>query len=304
MTTGTNHEASLDGWTPALMEQLVGLRSRYARAYDRLWRDERLLRYVHWLRVQSHPDFNFIGSWLDVDIKAEIELWSHAEQQGLDEEDVIETVRSKLEEHFGFDLTFATTLATDLGLASMGLPIWNELTASLLPHSLGRLKIVSAANYETRTAGRGVGYSYRPADGSARADLYIYSGGERDLGNGTRDPRVLARFAGEWNYLQSHFQPSQAKAPMLKGPMVVNVCDLMDREFDFLSVLFSAPTETDDVMSSLSITAFCNAFLKIRFTSPAIDLEAESVPDTLRELIEPFNSDVAGFCCHFSRRGR
>lgn len=286
------------------MEQLVGLRSRYPRAYDRLWRDERLLRYVHWLKVRSHPDFNFIGSWLDVDIKAEIELWSYAERQGLDEEDVIETVRSKLEERFGFDLAYATTLATDLGLASAGLPIWNELTGSLLPHSLGQLKIVSAADFETRSPGMGVGYSYRPEEGSARADLYIYSDGESDLGNGTGDPRVLTRFASEWNDLQSHFQPSNAKVPMVQGPMVENVRDLMDREFDFFSVLFSAPSATDDVMSCLSITAFCNAFLKVRFTFPAIDLESESVPDTLRELIETFNTDVAGFCCHFSGRCR
>jgi hypothetical protein len=91
---------------------------------------------------------------------------------------------------------------------------------------------------------------------------------------------------------------------MVQGPMVENVRDLMDREFDFFSVLFSAPSATDDVMSCLSITAFCNAFLKVRFTFPAIDLESESVPDTLRELIETFNTDVAGFCCHFSGRCR
>mgnify|MGYP003383179456 FL=1 len=283
------------------MEQLVHVRSKYPHAYDRLWRDERLLRYVHWLRVRSHPDFNLIGSWLDGDIKAEIELWRSAGQKELGEEDIIEAIRSKLEMRFGFDLTYATALATDLRLASAGLPIWNELTASLLPQSLGRLNIVSATDYEPSSAGMGVGYSYRPEDDSARADLYIFSGKERDLGNGTGDPRVQVQFAREWNDLQSHYQPSYAKVPMQQGPLIQKVRDLMGQEFDFFSVLFSAPAETGDIMTCLSITAFCNAFLKLRFTFPAIDLEAESVPDSLRESMERFNADLAGFCGQFSR---
>lgn len=285
------------------MEQLVYVRSKYPHAYDRLWRDERLLRYVHWLTVRSHPDFNFIGSWRDVDIKAEIELWRNAERENLSEEDVISAVRLMLEERFGFGLTSATTLATDLRLASAGLPIWNEFTGSLLPQSLGRLRIVSAADYESRSAGMGIGYSYRPEDNSAKADLYIYSSGERDLGDGIGDPRVPVRFAREWAELQSHFQPQQAKVPMQQGPIVEKVYDRRDRHFDFISVLFSAPSESDDVMTNLSITAFCDAFLKLRVTFPAIDLEAESVPDSLRESAELFNADLAEFCCHFSRLG-
>jgi hypothetical protein len=301
VTTSIDHQASFDGWTPALMEQLVRVRSRYPHAYDRLWRDERLLRYVYWHGARSHPDFNLIGSWNDADIKAEIELWSRAWRQDLGDEDVIATVRSQLEERFGFGLTSATAFATNLGLASARFPVWNELTGSLLPQVLGRLEIASATDHESQSAGTGVGYSYRAKDDSARVDLYIYSGGEHDLGDGIEDPRVRAKFEDTWDGLQSHYQLSQAKVPMQQGPMVEKLRDPLGREFTFFSVLFSVPTKTYDVMTQLSITAFCNAFLKVRFSFPAIDLEADSIPDTLRESIELFNADLAAFCCHFSR---
>ena len=295
------YQNSFDGWTPALMDELIEVRSRYPVAFDRLWRDERLLRYVYWLREQTHPDFNLVGSWCDSDINTEISLWRHTARRGYGDEDVVEIVRATLEERFGFDLAFATALATDPRLASAGCPVWNQLTESLLPRSLGRLQIEAAIDYGDQPAGMNMGYSYRVADESSRVDLYIFTGGEHSLGNGIDDPRVVDRFAYEWRSVLQQHRASEAKEPGQIGPMVETLNDLMDRKFSFFSGTFSMPTPTKDVMTGLSVTAFCNAFLKVRVTFAEADYELEEVQDSVRQSVELFNADLAAYCCHYSR---
>ena len=295
------HQPSFDGWNPALMDELVGARSGYAVAFDRLWRDERLLRYVHWLREQPHPDFNMVGSWCDADINAEIGLWRQAARHGYGDEDVIETVRAKLEERFGFDLAYAKTLATDSRLASAGCPVWNDLTGSLLPQSLGRLQIDAAIDYGDQPAGVNMGYSYRVADESSRVDLYIFTGGEHNLGNGVDDPRVVDRFASEWRSLQQHHRAAEANEPTQTDPMIETLQDSMNRKFSFFTGMFTMPTPTKDVLTGLSVTAFCNVFLKVRVTFDAFYLDLEAVPDSVQQSAKLFETDLAEFCCHYSR---
>ena len=296
------HQKSYDGWTPALMDELLTVRSRYTIAFDRLWRDERLMRYVYWLRERAHSDFNMVGSWCDRDIKEEIDLWRSADRQCMTEDDVIDSTRAELQSRYGIGLTNATTLATMPQLASAGYPIWNELTGSLLPGSLGQLSIVSATDYEGEVPGQGVGYSYRSEDVSYRVDICIFSGGEFRLGNGVSDPRVLAEFQSQWRELQQLRRAAEAKDPTQNGPMVETLQDPRDNKFNLISGMFATPTPTGDVMTGLSITAFCDAFLKVRVTFAAVDFEAESVRDSVQQSLNLFNADLAAYCCFF--RGR
>ena len=296
------HQSSYDGWTPDLMKELLHVRSGYAAAFDRLWRDERLMRYVHWLKEKEHPSFNITGSWSDVDIKAEIKLWRQARCQRLGDEDVIDTVRKELQARLGFDLASARAVASDPHLAKFGLPVWNVLTGSLMPASLGQLQLNTVADYENEAPGMGMGYSYRLPDEPYRADLYLFTGGESGLGDGINDPRVATRFATEWDAIQRLLRTSEAKAPTQQGPSMESLQDRMGSIFNFFSAMTSAPTPNDDVMSGLSITAFCNVFLKVRVTFSALDYESETIQAWTQQVVDAFNGDLAGFCCHYSSK--
>jgi hypothetical protein len=282
------------------MEELLRVRSNFRHAYRTLWRDERLLRYVHWLHHRTEPDFNIVGSWRDADIKTEIKLWQIAATSGLGEDDVIEMIRAMLADRFGFDLSYATTIATDARLASAGMPIWNELTGSLLPQMLGPLRIVAVTDFEHQSVGMGMGYAYLDASTSAAADLYIYSHGEQDLEDGTEDARVQQQFEIASAQLQQHRKTGDAKSPMRWGPVVESLHSPTGREYRFLSVMFAAPTAGEDVLTGVALTSFCNVFLKVRSTFPALSPDSELVSDVARASIEKFNTDLAEFCCHFS----
>ena len=258
------------------------------------------MRYAYWLRERVHPDFNMIGSWRDQDIKMEIDLWRSADRQSMSEQDVIDGTRERLQTQFGFDLTNATALATDPRLASAGYPIWNVLTSSLLPDSLGQLSIVSAKDNETLGPGLGMGYSYRLENAPFRIDVYIFSSGERCLGNGVSDSRVLAYFQSQWRDLQQLHRAAEATDPSQDGPTLETLQDPMDRKFSFISGTFTSPSPTGDVVTGLSLTAFCNAFLKVRVTFAALDFQQDSVRDSVQQSVTSFNADLAAFCCHFS----
>ncbi len=296
------HQSSYDGWTPDLMDELHHVRSGYAVAFDTLWRDERLMRYVYWLREQAHPKFNITGSWSDADIKAEIELWRQARRQGLGDVDIIDSIRDKLQARFGFDLASARAVASDPHLATLGLPVWNVLTGSLMPESLGRLRIEAVADYENETPGMGMGYSYRVADESHRADLYLFTAGQCGLGDSVDDRRVASRFATEWESFQLLLRTAEANQPTQQGPSLESLQDQMGSRFSLISAMASAPSSNGDVMSCLSITAFCNVFLKVRVTFAALDYEDETIQDWVQQVVDAFNVDLAGFCCHYSSK--
>jgi hypothetical protein len=282
---------SFDSLNPELMAELHRARAPFMPAYDRLWRDERLLRFVYWLKHGIEPSFNLIGSWNDTDVLEETAMWTWVYAQGLDNEEAIALNRLRLEERFEMSLDEARRSGSDLSLASAGLPIWNDLTGSLLPQLLGRTRLSFATDFQPEACGQNIGYSYRIPDASVKLDLFIYQAEVADLGTGLSHPRVHEQFQSEMRLMQDQWHRRGVKDESDLMPNIEAIVDAYDRRTEFLSVARCLPNDQGGVWTSMRLTAMCGAFLKIRCT---VVSERDA-----SEVMKECDVDLGRYCAHF-----
>jgi hypothetical protein len=283
---------SSDAFSDLHKQELHSLRVRFGHAYAALWRLERMFRYVYWLEHRDKPQFNLTGSWKQADLQAEMELWTSFVSQQLDTVDVIDAVTALLEDRFGQTVGNATVRASDMELASQGLPVWNEATGSLVPQTLGSWQIYSAQDNERQVPGMGITYHYRHPTVDAPLTLYVFNNCLDHILPGISDPRIANVFSQSLHDIETFANLQGSKIEWLTDPLVETLRSRRESEISLVATTWNiAPKDGARTTSALSITGFCGHLLKFRMTAAEAYFEHD---DGLAEVCE-LNLDVADF---------
>jgi len=291
---------SCDLLPPDLFARLMAVRQHYQPAYDVPWRNERLLRYVHWLQHGERPAFNLIGSWTTEDINAEIELWESLRRQDADMHDAVEIIGRLQAERYNLSMEAAIQRGADPALADRHLPVWDVGSGSLVPQSLGPWQICRVSNYETERPGLGYGYHYRHATERYPMSLYLYSSGQTDVAQGVRDSRVARQFDLATRCIETAAVQRGCSFEWLMEPVVMTLQsthDLPVQEIDRAGVA----TDPAGVRTweAASVTGFRGGFLKVRLTCHS---EASWDTDAYVESVQQANTAIADFVVHFESK--
>lgn len=291
---------SSDILPPDLFEQLMTVRQAYQPAYDVLWRNERLLRYVYWLEHGAHPTFNLVGSWTTDDINAEIELWELLRRQGADLGDAVEIIGAMQVERYGISLEAAIQRGSDPALADRHLPVWDLGTGSLVPQSLGPWLIYRVSNYEAESPCLGYGYHYGHPTERSTMSLYLYSSGQTDVAPGARDARVGRQFDQASRHIEMAAAERDCRFEWLMEPTMMTLQssrDLPVHEIDRAGVATDAAGVR--TWEAVAMTGFRGGFLKVRLTCHSEEFwNSEACLQAGQEV----NTAIADFIVHFESK--
>jgi hypothetical protein len=286
--------------SPDLFERLCRAHQEYQPAYDVLWRQERLLRYVYWLEHREHPPFNLVGSWATDDINAELVLWDSMRRKGADLNDAVEIIGAMLVEQYGNSMETAIQRGTDPGLAKCHLPVWDLGSGSLVPQSLGPWFIYGMQNFAASEPGGGCGYYYQHPSEPSKMSLFLFSGGQADVVPGVQDPRVMRALNESTRDIEAAAVQRGCRFEWIMDPTVVTLKSsqgLPIRELD------RAGVATDPARvrrwEAVAVTGFRGGFLKVRLTSQNEDFWNT---EACVEPADAANTAIADFIVHFSSK--
>lgn len=280
-----------------LMTEVGQLRSSlYPWASDEAWRRERLHRYLHWRAHGEQPSFNLVGSWTAPDLQRELERWQSYQARRLGEDEVLQLLNDELEDRFHRTWQDALEEGTSPLLAKVNMPIWSEETGSLLPQTLGSLRIFAA---EEHGCGLGWSYSYGSPETRQKATLIIFDAGLTNLADGLEDPRLRKQFDAAWIDLLAILQANGDRLVpgTTQGPSGETLIDSQGRQLLFGSVYAEVQDSSGSIRGeALSIRGFRRSFLEVRYTRRGLDRAEEGRHPGLDRI----NEALADFVGHYS----
>lgn len=280
-----------------LMGETGKLRSqRFPSASDEAWRRERLFRYLYWREHRDHCPFNLVGAWEIQQIQAELARWQDYQRRDLSEEEVLELICSELEQRHGKTWRQALEEGTSPLLASVGMPVWNEGTGSLLPGSLGPLPICRAESSSDRPD---LGWQYHYEGTLEKVSLAIYDFRMEGLGDGVGDSRLAGHFK---MCCQDIARMASANGGVLvPGSAVGPALEVLNDSVGHQIKLVGTYIEVDYANGvrrgeALSMRTFRHHFLKVRYSL----YNAADGIESAQPRIDAINADVAEFVGHFT----
>lgn len=265
-----------DSFPPELMQELLAARRPLGGAYDQLWRRERLFRYSYWLDHGHRPSFNFVGSWKEADMRAELQLWRGLRSRGGDEVDAISEITRLFENRFGLSVESATSRATNPELARKGLPIWNAASECLVPQNLGPWRIAGMSANEPSLPGLGQSYFYRGPTEDTAVTMYLYDQGLEGITAELTDPRFAQIFGQALADIEQASRARSEAVEWLTEPLMEVVRSAHGAEIPFASTTWSIiRPQGPRQVGALSITGFYRQFLKIRLTGSESHFDTE-----------------------------
>jgi hypothetical protein len=297
MTSSTDNPADHHAIQQQLMIEAGQLRSRhFPWSSDEAWRRERLYRYLYWRDHGEHPSINIVGSWTMQDLEREIARWTDYAKRGLNEDKVLELLSAELADRFGKSWSEALEEGSSALLASVNMPIWNEICGVLLPQALGALRIYNAEKYSKQEAGWS--YNYRLNATNQTVSITIYDAGLDDIRNGVEDPRVAEEFKKSWLVMQQRFAVNgdELIADSVQGPTTEVLTNSHGQQVLFGS-LYVEVLGPDGIRraEALSARGFRANILKVRYTRSGIcESDLDKHPG-----LDDINRDLADFVGHF-----
>lgn len=276
------------------MEDLLVARRPYPAAFDTLYRRERILRYAYWLERGAKPTFNFIGTWIPDEMRAELAMWRSMRAKDFDDMDVINAVTGDLELRFGFRLADVRALVADPELARRNLPVWNIAAECLVPQKLGDYQIVGMSSYAQQYEGQS--YAYQHTVTTAPLTLYIYDCGVAQVAPGISDPRFQEHLWNCINDVELHATSHGRTGRRLIEPQAEVICSPAGTEIVFASTSWEfVAADGQRGFEALSLTGFRDMFLKVRLTCPTAFFDTGPGQAAL----DAMNLDLADFVAEF-----
>lgn len=278
-----------------LMREAVALREPFWDAAKEAWRRERLFRYLHWRRHGEHAARNFIQSWEVEDLQAEIAMWRTYAARGLRDEDILEELTALLERHF--EMTWADALGegTSPLLAQVGMPVWHAPTSSLVPDTIGFMRIFGAVEHPE--PGHGWSYQYGARETGECFSLHLYDLSQAGIADGVADARTASEFDDSYDDMKAFVECNGGT--LLMDTMIAGIeqySDYVGRTAVFLEVAVEYETaEHQRLVAALSLCGFRQHFLKLRYTVPA-DVWHSEAHDNINNAI---NAEMAEYVAHY-----